>query len=123
MKRVCKCGAGVEVTAGKGNTPGFPLKEEPQIINDLRGFKRLDMKRNNKWMVQTSLFLAQGWHANSDVQILIYDTSPINVDSANVAKVVNYIVAYACKGNESEVQEKQNLKSLILEMRKIILMM
>lgn len=28
---------------------------------------------------------------------------------------MNYIVAYACKGNESEVQEKQNLKLLILE--------
>ena len=46
---------------------------------------------------------------------MIYDTSPHNVDAENVSKVVNYVVAYSCKGNEREIQEKQNLKALILE--------
>ena len=60
-RRICKSGAVVELTSGKRDTPGFQLKNKPEIVNDLRGFKRLDMPRNNKWVIQTSLFLAQGW--------------------------------------------------------------
>ena len=41
------------------------------------------------------------------MQFLIYDTDPFDVDASNVAKVINYVVAYACKGNEREIKKNK----------------
>jgi hypothetical protein len=37
-RRWCRCGAGIERTYGKCDTPGFILRNEPVIFKDLRGF-------------------------------------------------------------------------------------
>lgn len=113
-RRVCRMGAGVEQTFGVGNTPGFKLRDEAKIVQDLRGFKRIELPRNDNRVVQSSLWLAQGWRANCDIQILLYDSDPEFLDDADIAKVTDYIVAYACKGVESLWQERAQMNSLAL---------
>jgi hypothetical protein len=53
-RRCCRCGAGAEKTAFHADTPGFPLRTEPEILRDLRGFDRLELPRNNQRTVQSS---------------------------------------------------------------------
>jgi hypothetical protein len=114
LRRVCRCGAGVEETYNKGDTPGFSLKDKPSIENDIRGFKRVDMVRNHRRVTQSSEFLMRGWRGNCDIQFLIYESHPDSIDPADVSRVTNYVVSYACKGNETEVEEKKALKDIIL---------
>lgn len=108
-------GCGVEQLSGTGRTPGFSTREQPMIVRDLRGFNRLDMKRNKRDVrtIQTSLWLAQGWRANCDIQILLYDSNPDFPDSSDIARVTDYIVSYACKGNESISEERNQTAALI----------
>ena len=112
-RRVCRSGAGVEITANSNVTPGFTKISMPKISKDLRGFNRLDLPRNSTRTVQTSLWLAQGWRANCDIQIILYDSDPECPDPKEVGKVTDYVVAYACKGNETLLQEKKEIKNLI----------
>jgi hypothetical protein len=58
--------------------------------------------------------LAHGWRANCDVQMLIYESNPDCPDPGDIARVTDYIVAYACKGVESLAEEREQTKSLIL---------
>ena len=116
-RRVCRCGFGVEQNAGKCDTGGFHLSTEPKLVCDLRGFDRVDMPRNNKRVVQSSMHVAQGWRANCDVQFLIYKCHPDRVDPSDVARVTNYIVSYNCKGTEREVEEKKSMKAIIMASR------
>lgn len=113
-RRCCRCGAGVEKTAFHSDTPGFPLRTEPAILHDLRGFDRLELPRNNERTYQSSLSLVQSWRANCDIQILLYDSDPKCPNPEDIGKVTDYIVAYACKGNETITQEKEQMKALIL---------
>ena len=96
-------GCGIERLAGTGITPGFTVCDVPTIVKDLCGFNRLDMKRNSKDLrtIQTSLWLAQDWRANCDIQMLLYESNPQFPDSSDITKVTDYIVLYACKGNET----------------------
>ena len=55
----------------------------------------------------------QGWRGNCDVQFLIYNSPPHNMDATNISRVTNYVVAYACKGNESVVEEKKAIRAII----------
>ena len=112
--RICRIGAGVEETKGKCNTEGFPLISEPRIVKDVRGFKKLEMPRNHPRVIQSSMSLVQSWHANCDVQFLIYDSDPLCPDPSDIARVTDYVVAYACKGNDTLIEEKKHIKSLIL---------
>ena len=73
------------------------------------------MPRNSPWLVQTSLSLIQGWHANCDIQFIIYDSNPSNPDAKEIAEVTDYVVAYACKGNISLTQERKEVQTQILE--------
>jgi hypothetical protein len=114
--RECRCGAGVECTPGKGDTPGFKLREKPAIVPDKRGFRRIELTRNHKRVVQSSLDLLRSWRGNCDFQILLYDCDPNTPDPSEIARVTDYVVAYACKGNQRLVDEKKELKSLILKM-------
>jgi hypothetical protein len=116
-RRVCRSGAGIEKTEGKGDTPGFVLREEPKIVKDVRGFNRLELPRKNRRTVQSSLFLLQGWRANCDVQLILYDSDPTNPDCGELAKVTDYVVAYACKGNDSLQGEKEKFKGYILNLK------
>ena len=61
--------------------------------------------------------LAQTWRANTDVQYLIHQTDPNIVDAEDVARVVNYIVAYACKGNKKEIDRKKSIAAMIMSAR------
>ncbi len=60
------------------------------------------------------MFLARGWRANVDMQILIYDSPPDKVIPADISEVIDYIVSYICKGTETQVKEKADIKDLIL---------
>ncbi len=113
-RRCCRCGAGIEKTAFQADTPGFPSREEPEILRDLRGFDRLELPRNNQRTVQSSLFFVQSWRANCDIQILLYDSDPKCPNPEDIGRVTDYIVAYACKGNETIVQEKKQMEALIM---------
>ena len=73
---MCRSGAGIEKIEGKGDTPGFILREEPKIVKDVCGFDRLELPRNNRRTVQSSLYLLRGWRANCDVQLILYDSDP-----------------------------------------------
>jgi hypothetical protein len=46
-RKVCQCGAGVEETPNMCDTPGFPLRVEPKLVRDLRGFDRLELPQNH----------------------------------------------------------------------------
>jgi hypothetical protein len=111
--RACRCGAGIEKHYMKCDTPGFALKKEARIERDLRGFDRVDLIRNNKSITQSSKYLFRGWRGNCDIQLLIYQSSPDDVDPKDVSRVTNYIVSYACKGSESVVEEKKAMAAII----------
>jgi hypothetical protein len=105
------------MTPGKGDTEGFTLRQDPAIVKDVRGFKRFDLPRNNSRTVQSSLLLLQGWRANCDIQLILYDADPDFPDPEEIAKVTDYIVAYACKGNESLTKEKTKIKEYVLGLK------
>ena len=57
---MCKAGAGIEKTAGMGDTDGFRLRGLPEIVKDPRGFLRLCLNRTNSRIIQTSTYALQG---------------------------------------------------------------
>src|SRR5687767_8115017 len=109
-RKVCRCGAGVEETPNKCDTPGFPLRSEPKLVRDLRGFDRLELPRNHRRIVATSRKLLQPWRGNSDLQPLLYDCDPLRPSPDEIARVTDYIVTYCCKGNETIVEEMKQMK-------------
>jgi hypothetical protein len=112
-RRVCRCGAGVEANFMKCDTPGFQLLDDARVVTDLRGFERVDLPRNNRRVTQASTFLMRGWRGNCDIQLLIYKSHPGEIDASDVSRVTNYVVSYACKGNETVVEEKKCIQALI----------
>jgi hypothetical protein len=113
--RYCRNGAGEEQNKNCCDTPGFVLRDSPEIVRDNRGFDKLEMKRNHNRITQSSMDMCQSWRANCDFQILLYDCDPFNPDPAEIARVTDYVVAYACKGNATLAEEKKQLKSLCLK--------
>ena len=105
-KRTCKAGAGMEATPGKGDTPGFQMISQPRIVQDPRGFKRLELERNDPRLTQSSMIMTQSWRANCDIQILLYESDPNAPDPSEIARATDYIVAYACKGVGTLQEEK-----------------
>ena len=75
-RRICRSGCGVERTAGKGDTPGFPSRGEATITRDPRGHKKVELPRpavaGKLNTVQSSLHLAQSWRANCDLQFMFH---------------------------------------------------
>jgi hypothetical protein len=47
---------------------------------------------------------------------MLYQSDPDNPDLSELAAVTDYVVSYACKGNESVTEEKQKMKSYILSL-------
>ena len=74
---------------------------------------KIEMTRNQKQMNQTSLNAIRSWRANCDIQVLIYESDPKNLDPAEIARVTDYVVSYACKGNASLRVEKDIIKQVI----------
>jgi hypothetical protein len=79
-KWVCRAGAGEEETAGVSDTPGFVLWSEPVIVSDPHGYNQIELSRNNKCVVQSSLDLCQSLRGNCDFQILLYECDPFSPD-------------------------------------------
>ena len=75
---------------------------------DTRGFQKLELRRNNPWITQTSLDLLQSWRANCDLQFLLYISVPTDLDPSDVARVTDYVIAYAYKGNLTLAEEKKH---------------
>ena len=113
-KRYCRFGCGAEMTESKCDTPGFPLRNTSEIVRDPRGYNRLELKRNTKRMVQTSKSLVQAWRGNCDLQVLLYDSPADDFDFSEIARITDYVVSYACKGNTTLQVEKDNIKSVIM---------
>ena len=110
----CRAGAGDERHQGKGDTPGFQRRTKPALVRDHRNYQRLELVRNSKRMVQSSMHLLKIWRGNCDVKVLVYDSDPDFPDPSDIAMVTDYVVAYACKGNATLKEEKDHIKSVIL---------
>ena len=95
-----------EKTIGQGDTPGYRLRDSLCIIHDPRGYMKLELPRNHPRIVQTSIFLLQGWRANVDIQLLLYNGSLETTSAENISQVSDYIILYICKGTETFIQEK-----------------
>ena len=108
-------GCGNEKNLGTGDTPGWPLQDKDEIVDDPRGFKKLCLRRNNNRLTQTSLYCLQSWRANCDIQILVYETDPKHPEAAEIAKVTDYVVGYACKGNTTLAIEKAHVKNFTMK--------
>jgi hypothetical protein len=113
-RRCCRCGAGAEKTAFHADAPAFPLRTEPEIMRDLRGFDRSELPRNDQRIVQSSLCFVQSWRANCDIQMPLRDSDPKCLNPEDIGRVADCIVACACKGNETIAQERQQMKALIM---------
>jgi hypothetical protein len=109
-KQRCRMGCGEEYPAASGKTPGWEITSKDLIIEVLRGFKKLSLKRNHPRLLQTSLYCLQAWRANCDVSIMIYNSDPAFPDLAEIAEVIDYVVSYACKGNIAYSLEREQLK-------------
>ena len=72
------------------------------------------MPRNHRRITQTASDVLQSWRANCDVQILIYSSDPANPDADDIARVTDYVVGYACKGNKTLVEENEQTKQILL---------
>lgn len=114
-KRFCRFGCGDELIDGSYRTPGFPLSNQASITNDKRGFNKLELTRNTVRMTQSSTSLLQAWRGNCDLQVILYDSPFDNFDFTEIARVTDYVVAYACKGNNTLQVEKDNIKTVIMK--------
>ena len=112
--RSCRNGCGYEEHYMKADTPGWKKQDEATIDNDPRGYRKLNMPRNNRRMNQSALDVLRCWRANCDVQIILYESDPCMPDASEIAKVTDYVVAYACKGNTTIALEKKQIKQIIL---------
>jgi hypothetical protein len=113
-KLVCKCGAGTPITEGGVDTPGFPLRDQPEVIREDGKHLKLYMPRNHSRLNQTSKDIIQSWRANCDIQILIYESDPDNPNVKEIARVTDYVVSYNTKGNSTWLEEVTTSKSIIL---------
>lgn len=104
----------MEATVGKADTPGFPLHVNPEVKFDHKRAKKLYMPRNHPRINQSSLDLLQSWRGNCDVSILLYDCDPRYPNLTEIARVTDYVVSYACKGNTTVKEEREQNRSLIL---------
>lgn len=111
---MCKVGCGREAHFGKADTSGFELHAEPRIKFDHRRAQKLCMPRNHERLNQTSLVLLQSWRGNCDLQILIYDCDPKHPNLTEIGRVTDYIVSYACKGNTTVKEEREQNRSLVM---------
>lgn len=117
VKRQCRVGAGIEETAGKCDTPGFPFVEKDSILLDKRGFNVLKLKRTiSRRFNQSSMIACQSWRANCDIQVILYNTDPKFPDLREISNVAGYVVSYTCKGNLMMDQEKDIISSAISNM-------
>jgi hypothetical protein len=92
------------------------LAEDQTIDMDKhRDFLVLKLKRTNSRLKQTSTSMLQSWRANCDVQVIIYQSNPKELDIYDIARVTSYVVSYtSCKGSKTNEHEAESIKSLIV---------
>ena len=112
--RICRAGCGQEKTPGQADTPGFKLINEPDVKFDLRRTRKLFLPRNHPRLNQSSMPMLQSWRGNCDVQIIVCDCDPNHPSLSEIAKVTDYVVGYACKGNSTTKEERAVAKDIIL---------
>ena len=78
-RRTCRFGAGTEKTKNCCDTGGFPLHDEAQFRN-VNGSEKFCMPRKDSRTLQSSLDMLQSWRANCDLQFLLYNSDPLDVD-------------------------------------------
>ena len=47
------------------------------------------------------MFLVQGWRANVDIQLLLYNDDITKTTASDVAQISDYIISYICRGSET----------------------
>ena len=52
-----------------------------------------------------------------DCQVIILNSSGVNIDMSELQRVTEYIIAYATKGNEREVDAMNAVQNIILSLR------
>ena len=96
------------------DTPGFAMQEKPSI-EICRKAKKLILPRNHSRVTQSSIDMLRSWRGNCDIQMLIYDSSPHNIDTQEISRVTDYVVGYIGKGNSTLLEEKETNKQLIMK--------
>ena len=112
--RYCRAGAGHETNKNACDTPGFQLRSHNALVRDERDFLKLEMKRNSLRMIQTPITALRGWRGNCDIKILLYDCRDGEPSPEDIAEVTDYVVAYACKGNETLSIERETMRDIIM---------
>lgn len=46
--------------------------------------------------------------------MLVYNSSPANPDLAEIARITDYVVGYQCKGNHTWMEEREQIKLLVM---------
>jgi hypothetical protein len=118
-KIFCRFGAGHEEHVGVGDTPGFECYPNPSSTPEGHGFTKhmlFRSPRNNKIMVQTSMFLTQAWRGDVDGKPLLYQSDPSNPDPEDIVTCIDYLVGYQVKGAQTLAIEKKNMKYLVTDM-------
>ncbi len=107
-------GCGKEIAPGTSKTPGWNIKNKDEIEKDARGFNKISLRRKNNRLLQTSLYCLQAWRANCDISVLLYESNPKHRNAKEIAKVTDYVIGYACKGNATLNIEKKQVKDFAL---------
>jgi len=112
--RKCRMRYGVETAYGKQDTEGKELRSSAAIVKDGKGISHLELKRTkSKRLVQFSKPLLQGWRANCDIQLLIYNSDPLHPNLDEIEAVSRYVVAYTGKKHHTNKQEKEQVQNII----------
>ena len=114
MSLFCTKTQSFERTPQKGDTKGYPCFKTATIVHDGRGFDRIELPQNHPKLIQTSMYMSRSWRANTDCQVILYDNKPTECTAADMVKVIDYIVSYLCKGTETQVQERAQIKEVIM---------
>jgi len=112
--RKCRMRFGTETEYGKQDTEGKELRAISTIIKDSKGISHLELKRTkSRRLVQFSKPLLQGWRANCDIQLLIYNSDPLHPNLDKIEAVTRYVVAYTGKKHHTNKQEKEQIQNII----------
>ena len=60
------------------------------------------------------MYWLQAWRANCDISVLLYESDPKHPNAKEIAKVMDYVIGYACKGNATLNIEKKQVKDFAL---------
>ena len=99
--RECRMGFG---KVGPSNiAQGKPLIDEDRV-NDEGKVRRVEMKRNHKYLVQHSVPLLLAWRANIDLQMIL---------DSRLAGILRYVTGYVCKAGASTKEYMSIYRALL----------